>query len=224
MGLSSFGLARRAVRRSVLARAIPDPDTQTRRPLGLAVTCFQSGASMSQLLPRSSKLLWAAALTVLAFTAVGCKPGTGVGDPCDPESVPGGGFDRQEVYLETSSVQCRTRVCMVYEIAGLPDDSDREPRERVLHLPLRRAGRLQHAHLQLPQRLRVRDHPRAGRLGHPGWLLRPRRRRSAHLSASRGPRRRRHPNGWRLFSWVPRPVRARPRSTPCAARRLGRRT
>lgn len=78
---------------------------------------------MSQLLPRSSKLLWAAALTVLALTAVGCKPGTGVGDPCDPESVPGGGFDPQEVYLETSSVQCRTRVCMVYEIDGLPDDS-----------------------------------------------------------------------------------------------------
>ena len=78
---------------------------------------------MSQPLPRSSKLLWTAALTLLALAAVGCKPGSGVGDPCDPESVPGGGFDAQEVYLETSSVQCRTRVCMVYEIAGLPDDS-----------------------------------------------------------------------------------------------------
>lgn len=79
---------------------------------------------MSQLLPRSSKLLWTAALTLLAIAAVGCQPGTGVGDPCDPESIPGGGFDPQEVYLETSSVQCRTRVCMVYEIMGLPSDSE----------------------------------------------------------------------------------------------------
>jgi len=85
---------------------------------------------MSQLLPRSSKLLWAAALSVLALTAVGCDSGIGVGDPCDPESVPGGGFDPQEVYLETSSVQCRTRVCMVYEIDGLPEDSE-ENQENV---------------------------------------------------------------------------------------------
>ena len=82
---------------------------------------------MSQLLPRSSKLLWTAALTLLAIAAVGCQPGTGVGDPCDPESVPMGGFDPQEVYLETNSVQCRTRVCMVYELDGLPDsDADLE--------------------------------------------------------------------------------------------------
>lgn len=31
-----------------------------------------------------------------------------------------GGFVNTEAYLETSSVQCRTRVCMVYQLAGLP--------------------------------------------------------------------------------------------------------
>lgn len=60
--------------------------------------------------------------------AVGCT-GSPVGDPCVPESIPPGGFDNREVYLETSSVQCRTRVCMVYQLDGdptelPPDDQD----------------------------------------------------------------------------------------------------
>ena len=50
---------------------------------------------------------------------VGCEA-PGVGDPCVPESIPEGGFDQDEVYLETSSVQCRTRVCMVYQLGGDP--------------------------------------------------------------------------------------------------------
>ncbi|MEZ4254344.1 MAG: hypothetical protein R3A78_01305 [Polyangiales bacterium] len=54
---------------------------------------------------------------VLALMAFGCSA-PGVGDPCDPESVPEGGFESSEAYLETSSVQCRTRVCMVYHLAG----------------------------------------------------------------------------------------------------------
>ncbi|HJK99414.1 MAG TPA: hypothetical protein RMF84_19465 [Polyangiaceae bacterium LLY-WYZ-14_1] len=49
----------------------------------------------------------------------GCEA-PGVGAPCEPESVPQGGFDAQERYLETSSVQCRTRVCLVYELDGDP--------------------------------------------------------------------------------------------------------
>ena len=83
---------------------------------------------MSQLPPRTfrlpsfSHLLVVLALSSLAVFAVGCKSAIGVGDPCDPESIPGGGFDRSEVYLETSSVQCRTRVCMVYKTEGLPGD------------------------------------------------------------------------------------------------------
>lgn len=51
---------------------------------------------------------------------VGCEA-PGVGDPCEPESIPPGGFDDSEAYLETSSVQCRTRVCMVYQLPGFPD-------------------------------------------------------------------------------------------------------
>lgn len=78
---------------------------------------------MSQLLSRSQKLLRVTALALFGLAMLGCPATSGVGDPCDPESVPGGGFDPNEVYLETSSVQCRTRVCMVYKIDGLPSDS-----------------------------------------------------------------------------------------------------
>jgi hypothetical protein len=55
----------------------------------------------------------------LAISMGGCST-TGVGDPCLPEQIPEGGFVNQETYLETSSVQCRTRVCMVREFAGDP--------------------------------------------------------------------------------------------------------
>lgn len=60
-----------------------------------------------------------ALLLTLSFAALslGCEA-PGVGDPCDPENVPVGGFQSSESYLETSSVQCRTRVCMVYELQG----------------------------------------------------------------------------------------------------------
>lgn len=59
----------------------------------------------------------------LTFALVGCEA-PGVGDPCVPEAIPeGGGFNRLEVYLETSSVQCRTRVCMVYQFDGDPSES-----------------------------------------------------------------------------------------------------
>lgn len=58
-------------------------------------------------------------LLALPLALTGC-PSTGVGDPCTPESTPEGGFQASETYLETSSVQCRTRVCMVYKLAGDP--------------------------------------------------------------------------------------------------------
>lgn len=51
----------------------------------------------------------------------GCEA-EGVGDPCTPESVQTGGFDSREVYLEPSSVQCRTRLCLVYHLAGDPSN------------------------------------------------------------------------------------------------------
>jgi hypothetical protein len=58
-------------------------------------------------------------LLALPLALTGC-PSTGVGDPCTPESTPEGGFQASETYLETSSVQCRTRVCMVYKLNGDP--------------------------------------------------------------------------------------------------------
>ncbi len=54
--------------------------------------------------------------------ALGC--GTGVGDPCVPERIPDNGFDETEAYIETSSVQCETRVCGVFEFVGDPRMQD----------------------------------------------------------------------------------------------------
>jgi len=64
------------------------------------------------------------------FAWMGC-PAEGVGDPCRPERVPDNGFARSEAYIETSSVQCRTRICMVYKLQGNPNqiccESNNEP-------------------------------------------------------------------------------------------------
>ncbi|MCA9644826.1 MAG: hypothetical protein KC492_29250 [Myxococcales bacterium] len=61
-------------------------------------------------------------LVALSIALLGCET-PGVGDPCNPEQVPSGGFNPTESYLETSSVQCRTRVCMVFEFSGDPSRS-----------------------------------------------------------------------------------------------------
>jgi hypothetical protein len=60
---------------------------------------------------RTIALVLLAALGTIALVA--CAP-TGVGDPCEPEVQPEGGFQPGETVLETSSLQCRTRVCMFY--------------------------------------------------------------------------------------------------------------
>ena len=57
---------------------------------------------------------------LLALGAPGCAP-QGLGDPCTPEAIPNGGFAKQEVYVESGSVQCRTRTCMVFHLAGNPE-------------------------------------------------------------------------------------------------------
>ncbi len=57
---------------------------------------------------------------LLALGAVGCSP-SGLGDPCTPEAIPSGGFSPREVYVESGSVQCRTRTCMVYHLNGNPE-------------------------------------------------------------------------------------------------------
>lgn len=67
----------------------------------------------------SVRALGVGVVLLVAGATVGCT-GSPVGDPCTPESIPPGGYDDTEVYIETSSVQCRTRVCMVYQLAGNP--------------------------------------------------------------------------------------------------------
>ncbi len=64
------------------------------------------------------------AMALLGFLATACTD-EGVGDPCIPESVPCGedadgdrrcGFNLQESYIESSSVQCRSRLCIVHKL------------------------------------------------------------------------------------------------------------
>ena len=68
-----------------------------------------------------------------------CQPG-GVGDPCDPVSCPAPLDDSlswlrcdwlsTEIYLEGRSLQCRTRVCMVFRV-----DSDYQDPTEIMGLP-----------------------------------------------------------------------------------------
>jgi hypothetical protein len=64
--------------------------------------------------------LLAASFGLLSL-ASGCTA-SGVGDPCIPEAIPGNGFTETEVYVETSAVQCRTRVCVVFHLNGHPEN------------------------------------------------------------------------------------------------------
>jgi hypothetical protein len=62
------------------------------------------------------------AASVLAFGGMlmaGCEV-EGVGDPCTPENIPTNGFQESEASIETSSVQCRTRICLVNKLQGDP--------------------------------------------------------------------------------------------------------
>lgn len=64
-----------------------------------------------------STLISLSAFVLLALT--GCQS-SDVGDPCIPQAIPAGGFAPQDIVIETTSVMCRTRVCLVYEFAGDP--------------------------------------------------------------------------------------------------------
>jgi len=61
------------------------------------------------------------AISLLWLAGTGCSS-SAVGDPCVPEAVPEGGFLASETYLETSSVQCATRVCLVRGLMGDPSN------------------------------------------------------------------------------------------------------
>jgi hypothetical protein len=56
---------------------------------------------------------------ILFVCASGCAA-TGLGDPCTPEAIDVGGYHAGEVTIETSSAQCRSRVCMVFHLEGDP--------------------------------------------------------------------------------------------------------
>lgn len=58
-------------------------------------------------------------LCTLGGLQIACSEG--VGDPCTPEYVPPEGFHNTEIYIETSSVQCQTRVCGVFRYSGDPN-------------------------------------------------------------------------------------------------------
>ncbi len=74
-------------------------------------------------------LLSAGMLATALLALTGC-PSTGVGDPCVPEVIPADGFQIGEAYLETSSVQCRTRVCMVYQRGAATAINPEQTREQ----------------------------------------------------------------------------------------------
>ena len=57
--------------------------------------------------------------SILMSVASGCST-PAVGAPCLPEQVPTTGFNDLEAYVESSSVQCQTRVCLVYKLKGDP--------------------------------------------------------------------------------------------------------
>jgi hypothetical protein len=69
-----------------------------------------------RLAAKSFVLLATALVSALLF---GCST-PAVGAPCLPEQVPEDGFADQEAYVESSSVQCETRVCIVYRLRGDP--------------------------------------------------------------------------------------------------------
>jgi hypothetical protein len=57
--------------------------------------------------------------TFALLTLAGCQT-SGVGDPCVPQAIPSGGFQERDIVIETTSVMCRTRVCLVYKFTGDP--------------------------------------------------------------------------------------------------------
>jgi len=81
---------------------------------------------------RSSLIRFAFALACLG--AIGCTD-EGVGDPCIPEAIPCTadgkvcGYKNNEAYLEASSVQCKSRLCLVYKLDnGTQMAVDSDPR------------------------------------------------------------------------------------------------
>lgn len=69
---------------------------------------------------RSQWLIGFISMTSVGFSAAGCNP-VGVGDPCIPEdeySATFSGFGVSEANVESRSLQCDTRVCIVNHFQG----------------------------------------------------------------------------------------------------------
>lgn len=79
-----------------------------------------------------ARILCKSAVLALLVGAVGCS-NSPVGDPCIPEAEQRSFLD-DETYLETSSVQCATRVCIVRDLGGNPNNLENENPE--LNCPL----------------------------------------------------------------------------------------
>ena len=88
------------------------------------------------------RLIATIGVSILA-SIVGCGD-PGVGDPCAPTRpgsqpcnpmatppVTTGCFQGTEIYLETQSLQCRSRICLVYRYAEQSDNLGRERPRRV---------------------------------------------------------------------------------------------
>jgi hypothetical protein len=58
-------------------------------------------------------------LILMGLAVIACGD-EGVGDPCSPETVPTkngtSGFEATESYIESNSVQCRSRLCIVHRL------------------------------------------------------------------------------------------------------------
>lgn len=70
-----------------------------------------------------TRAIWGALLTAttaILLTNQGCKS-TGIGDPCTPDEefkTDFSGFDSTQVFVESKSFQCQTRLCLVNHFRG----------------------------------------------------------------------------------------------------------
>lgn len=71
------------------------------------------------LLVRASRASLGLVGLLACLALVGCAAGE-QGEPCVPESVPVEGFTASSSWVESSSTQCRSRVCLAYRLQGHP--------------------------------------------------------------------------------------------------------
>ncbi len=96
-----------------------------------SLDAFARGEIASPAVNRLSKVFRCA-----AFLLLGCVD-EGVGDPCAPQRPTDAGppnyqnFLGSEIYIETQSLQCRSRICLVYRYSENTDSNRSERPKRV---------------------------------------------------------------------------------------------